>query len=80
MDFHDKFVNRFQVLSKESCCPQGEGLIIILRASKGKCFGKYDAVTLTMPYLNVLHDMAQLNSYVSFHKQPSCTKNVFAEH
>ena len=48
------FVDRFQDLSKESCCHHKEGLIIN-RASMSKCFGEYDIVTLTMPYLKVLH-------------------------
>ena len=48
------FVDRFQDLSKEPCCDQGEGLII---TSKRKCSREYDAVTLTIPYLKILLGM-----------------------
>ena len=34
----------------------------LLRAFKRKCFGEYDAVTLTMLYLKVFHDMVSQNS------------------
>ena len=49
------FVDKFQDLSKESCCDQGEGLIITFMR---KCFGEYDAVTLAIPYLKILLVMA----------------------
>ena len=35
----------------------------LLRAFRGKCFGEYDTVTLTLLYLKVLHDMAWQNSH-----------------
>ena len=47
MDFHDKFVNRFQSLSKESCCQQGKR--------------EYNAITLIMLYLKVLDDIVSQN-------------------
>ena len=34
----------------------------LLRAFKRKCFWEYDAVTLTMIYLKILHDMVSQNS------------------
>ena len=44
----------FRTCQKSSL--QGQGLIIT-RASKRKCFGKYDPVILAMSYLKVLHGM-----------------------
>ena len=38
---------------KKSCCYQWEGLIIS-KSLQGKCFGEYDTVTLTIPYLKIL--------------------------
>ena len=51
MEFYRKFVDRFQDLSK-----------VKNPAVKRKCFGEYDAVTLTMLYLKVLRDIVSQNS------------------
>ena len=65
MEFYKKFVDRFQDLSKESCSHQGEGLIIT-QSLQEKGFGKFDAVTLTIHYLNVLRGMDLQNSQINF--------------
>ena len=38
----------------------------LLTAFKIKCFGQYDTVTLTIPYLKVLHHKISQNSAISF--------------
>ena len=60
---YDKFVDRFQDLSKEPNLAVSKAEVSqLLRASKRKCFGEYDAITLTMLYLKVLYDMVSQNS------------------
>ena len=63
MEFYDKFADRFQDISKvKNPAVSKEKVQQLLRIFKRICFGKYDAVTLTMLYLKVLHDMAsQIN-------------------
>ena len=63
MEFYDKYVDRFQYLSKvKNPAVSKVKVQQLLRAFKRKCFGAYDAVTLTMLYLKVLHDMVSQNS------------------
>ena len=59
MEFYDKLLEEIPgpVKSEESCCQQGQGL--------RKCFEEYDAVTLIMLYLKVLHDMVPKNSEIN---------------
>ena len=45
------------------------------RAFKRKCFGEYDAVTLTLFFI-WLHEILKL----IFQKQPSCPRNICTEH
>ena len=58
MEFYDKFLDRFQDLSKVKNPAVSKAKVYqLLRAFKRKCFGEYDVVTLTMLYLKVVHDM-----------------------
>ena len=61
MEVYDKFVDRFQGLSKESCFHQGEALISTKSAPVRKCVWEYDAIKFTMIYLKVLYDMVPQN-------------------
>ena len=67
MEFNDKFVDVFQGISKKK--KKKRILLSVrqrssnyLKPSKENVLGEYDAVTLTMLYLNVLHDMVSQNS------------------
>ena len=63
MEFYDKFVDRFENISKVRNPAVSKAKVYqLLRAIKRKCFGEYDAVTLNMLYLKVLHDMVLQNS------------------
>ena len=74
MEFYDKFVERFQDISKVKNPAVSKAEVKkLLRAFKRKCFyldlskvinvlGNNDAVTLTMLYLKVFHDMVSQNS------------------
>ena len=58
MGFYDKFVDRFQDISEVKDPAVSKTKVLqLLRAFKRKCLGEYDAVTLTMLYLKVPHDM-----------------------
>ena len=74
MEFYDIFVDRFQDLSKvkNPAANKAKGF----RALKRKFFSEYDAVTLTMFYLKILHDIVSQNSSINFQKQPSCPRNI----
>ena len=52
----------------------------LLRAFKRKYFGEYDAVTLTLRYLKVLHDMISQIFKLIFQKQPSFLRHICTEH
>ena len=52
MESYEKFVDRFQILSKEKNPVFSKGILI-----KRKCFGEYDAVTSAMLYLKFFDDM-----------------------
>ena len=71
-DFYDQFEDRFQDLSKvKNLAVSKANVYYILGTFKRKCFGGYDAVTLTMLYLNVVHDMVSQTSswfFRSFHQ------------
>ena len=54
MEFYDKFMDRFQDLSKV--------WNPAVTKAKDNVWGEYDAVTLTMLYLKVPHDMFSQNS------------------
>ena len=56
MNFYDKFVDRFQNLSKVKNPVDSKGLIISERFQK-KTFREYDAILLTMLYVKVFHTM-----------------------
>ena len=61
MDFYDKFVDRFQKLSKikNPAVSKLKGF----RTFKRKCIGEYDPITLTMLYmLTLLNYMVSQNS------------------
>ena len=63
MEFYDKFEDRLQDISKVKNPAVSKAKVKqLLRAFKRKCFREYDAVTLTMLYLKVLHDMVSQNS------------------
>ena len=63
MEFYDKFEDRLQDISKVKNPAVSKAKVKqLLRAFKRKCFPEYDAVTLTMLYLKVLHDMVLQNS------------------
>ena len=63
MEFYDKFEDRLQDISKVKNPAVSKAKVKqLLRAFKRKCFREYDAVTLTMLYLKVLHDMVLQNS------------------
>ena len=63
----DKFVDRFQDLSKVKNPAVSKAKVYqLLRVFKRKCFGKYDVVTLSMLYLKVLHDIVSQNSSINF--------------
>ena len=63
MEFYDKFVNRLRDISKVKNPGVSRAKVQqLLRAFKRKCFGEYDAVTLAMFYLKVLHDKVSQNS------------------
>ena len=58
MEFYDKFVDRYQDISKiKNSAVTKAKVQQLLRAIKRKCFGECDAVILTMLYFKVLHDM-----------------------
>ena len=63
MEFSDKLVDRFQNISKvKNHAVNKTKVWQLLRPSKENVLREYDAVTLTMLYLNVLPDMASQNS------------------
>ena len=63
MEFSDKLVDRFQDISKvKNHAVNKTKVWQLLRPSKENVLRDYDAVTLTMLYLNVLPDMASQNS------------------
>ena len=64
MEFYDKLVERFQDLSKmeNPAVSKAKVKLKSLRAFQRKCFEEYDAVTLIMLYLKVLHDMVRKNT------------------
>ena len=63
MYLYDKFVDRFQDLSKvKNPAVRKAKVQQLLTTFKRKCFGGYDGVTLTMLYLKVLHVMVSQNS------------------
>ena len=63
MEFYDKFVDRVHDLSKVKNPAVTKAKVQkLLRAFKRKCFKEYDAVTLTMLYSKVVHDMVSQNS------------------
>ena len=65
MEFYYKFVDRFcDIKTKDSCCQQVKGLAIAQSLKKNYLW-KYDAVTLTMLYVNV-HDMVSQSSSINF--------------
>ena len=62
MEFYDKFVDRFQDISKvKNPAVSKESSSNYFERSKENVLGEYDAVTLTMLYLKVLHDMVSQN-------------------
>ena len=66
MEFYDKLVDRFQDMFKVKNSSVSKAKVkSLLKAFKRKCFGKYDAVTVTMLYLKVLHDMVSQNSEIN---------------
>ena len=64
MGFYDKFVDRFQDISKVKTNPAVSKARSsnYLEPSKENVLGEYDAVTLTMLYFKVLHGMVLQNS------------------
>ena len=63
MEFYDKYVDRFQDLSKlKNPAVRKAKVYQLLRAFKRKCYREYDAVTLSMLYLEVILDMVSQNS------------------
>ena len=63
MELNDNFVDRFQDLPNvENTAVSKAKVWKLLRVFQRKRFGEYDAVTLTMLYLKVLHDMVSQNS------------------
>ena len=63
MEFCDKFLDRFENMSKvKNPAVRKAKVYQLLRAIKRKCFGENDAVTLNMLYLKVLRDMVLQNS------------------
>ena len=66
MEFYDKLVDRFQDMLKVKNSSVSKAKVkSLLKAFKRKCFGKYDAVTVTMLYLKVLHEMVSQNSEIN---------------
>ena len=64
MEFYDKLVDRFQDLLKVKNSAVSKAKVkSLLKAFKS--FGEYDAVTVTMLYLKVLHDMVSQNSEIN---------------
>ena len=64
MDFYEQILGPVKIL--KSCCQQGEGLTITSSFQKKIFFEEYNAVTFTMLYLKVLHDMVSQNSSINF--------------
>ena len=63
MKFYDKFVDRFKDISKvKNPAVSNKRSSNYLEPSKENISGEYDAVTLTMLYFKVLHDMVSQNS------------------
>ena len=63
MGFYDKFVDRFQDISKVKKPAVSKARSSnYLESSKENVLGEYEPVTLTMLYLKVLHDMISQNS------------------
>ena len=63
MEFYDKFVDKSQDLSEvKNLLSARQMSNNYLELSKRKCFWEYDAVTLTMIYLKVLHNIISQNS------------------
>ena len=62
MEFCDKFMDRFQDISKVNNSAVKAKIQQLLGAFKRKCFWKFDPDTLTMPYLEILLDMVSQNS------------------
>ena len=63
MEFYDKFVDRFQDISKVKIPGvRRQRSSNYLEPLKENVLGEYDAVTLTMLYLKVLQDMVSQNS------------------
>ena len=56
MEFYDKFVDRFQDM-KRILLSARQRSSNYLGPSKENILGEYDAVTLTMLWLKVLHDL-----------------------
>ena len=63
MEFHDKFADKFDDLSKKKNQQRKRPTITqLLRTFKRKWFWLYDTITLTMLQLKVFHDMVSQNS------------------
>ena len=66
MEFYHKFVDRFQDMSKVKNPAVSKRSSNYLEFSKETFWQKYNTVTLTMAYLEVLHDMLSQSSYINF--------------
>ena len=66
MEFYDKLVEKFHDLLKVQnlAVSKAKVKLYLLRAFYRKCFEEYDAVTLIILYLKVLHDMVPKNSSI----------------
>ena len=78
MEFYDKFVDRFQVISKvKNPAVSKAKSSNYLEPSKGNVLREYDAVTLTMRYFMILfHKILKL----IFQTHQSCHRNICTEH
>ena len=77
MEFYDKFVDRFQELSKvnnPNSAMQRSGKY--LEPSKVNVLGEHDVFTLTMLYMNGPHKILKFICQ----KQPSHPRNICTEH
>ena len=63
MEFYDKFMDRFQDISEvKNPAIRRQRSSNNLEPSKANVLGEYDAVTFTVLYLKVIHDMVFQNS------------------
>ena len=81
MELIDKCADRFQGISKvRILLPAKQRSSNYLEPSKENVWGEYDAATLTMLYLKVLHDMVSPNYQIVFSNAAICTRNICTEH